>query len=35
MDNALLELVETSVIEGHEAYLKANDKKTFAKWAEG
>jgi twitching motility protein PilT len=34
MDNALMELVRTNVIDGHEAYLKAADKKLFQQWAE-
>ena len=33
MDSALLELVQTNVIEGTEAYMKASDKKAFAQWA--
>ena len=33
MDNALMELVKTGVIDGHEAYMKAGDKKPFAQWA--
>ena len=32
MDSALLELVQTQVIEGSEAYMKAADKKAFAQW---
>jgi len=35
MDSALLALVETGVIDGHEAYLKAADKKAFAQWQTG
>jgi twitching motility protein PilT len=35
MDGALMELVRTNVIDGHEAYLKAADKKLFLQWAEG
>jgi twitching motility protein PilT len=35
MDSALLELVHSGMIEGHEAYLKASDKKAFAQWASG
>jgi twitching motility protein PilT len=34
MDNALMELVRTNVLDGHEAYLKAADKKLFQQWAE-
>jgi twitching motility protein PilT len=34
MDGALMELVQAGVIDGHEAYLKASDKKIFHKWAE-
>ncbi len=34
MDNALMELVKTDVIEGRDAYLKASDKKAFAQWAQ-
>jgi len=33
LDSALMELVKTGVIDGHEAYLKAGDKKPFAQWA--
>jgi twitching motility protein PilT len=33
MDGALQELVQAGVIEGHEAYLKASDKKAFQQWA--
>jgi twitching motility protein PilT len=35
MDSALLALVQNDTIEGHEAYLKAADKKLFAQWASG
>lgn len=35
MDSALHQLVKDDVIDGHEAYLKANDKKAFARWAAG
>jgi Tfp pilus assembly ATPase PilU len=35
MDSALLDLVQDGVIDGHEAYLKASDKKPFAQWAAG
>jgi twitching motility protein PilT len=35
MDSALAELVQSGVIEGHEAYLKASDKKMFAQFAGG
>ena len=35
MDSALMELVQANVIDGHEAYLKASDKKAFQQWAEG
>lgn len=34
MDTGLMKLVKQGAIEGHEAYLKANDKKPFARWAE-
>jgi Tfp pilus assembly pilus retraction ATPase PilT len=34
MDSALLALVQSDTIEGHEAYLKAADKKLFQQWAE-
>jgi twitching motility protein PilT len=33
MDSSLMELVQANVIDGHEAYLKATDKKTFQTWA--
>ena len=33
MDSALHELVTAGMIDGHEAYLKASDKKPFAQWA--
>jgi twitching motility protein PilT len=33
MDSALVELVQNGVIDGHEAYLKAADKKPFAQYA--
>jgi twitching motility protein PilT len=33
MDSALMALVQNGVIDGHEAYLKASDKKPFARWA--
>ena len=33
MDGALLAFVTAGVIEGRQAYLKANDKKLFAEWA--
>jgi twitching motility protein PilT len=32
LDDALMALVKNGVIEGHEAFLKANDKKLFAQW---
>jgi len=35
MDGALQQLLKDEVIDGHEAYLKANDKKLFARWASG
>ena len=35
MDSALAELVQNGVIDGHEAYLKASDKKPFAQFANG
>ena len=34
MDGALMELVQADIIDGHEAYLKASDKKAFQRWAE-
>lgn len=34
MDSGLMKLVKQGLITGHEAYLKANDKKLFARWAE-
>jgi twitching motility protein PilT len=34
MDSALLALVKAGVIDGHTAYLKANDKRAFASWAD-
>jgi twitching motility protein PilT len=33
MDSALLELATSGAIDGHDAYLKASDKKPFAQWA--
>ncbi|MDH5676955.1 MAG: PilT/PilU family type 4a pilus ATPase [Myxococcales bacterium] len=33
MDGALMELVRNNTITGHEAYLKASDKKAFKQWA--
>jgi len=35
MDSALMQLVKANVIDGHQAYLKANDKKAFSRWADG
>jgi Tfp pilus assembly pilus retraction ATPase PilT len=35
MDSALQGLVAAGTIDGHEAYLKASDKKPFAQWAAG
>ncbi|MDD9944831.1 MAG: PilT/PilU family type 4a pilus ATPase [Myxococcales bacterium] len=35
MDACLMRLVREGTIAGHEAYLKANDKKQFQRWAEG
>jgi twitching motility protein PilT len=35
MDSALAQLVESGVIDGHEAYLKATDKKPFIQYANG
>ena len=33
MDGALMNLVKQGSISGHQAYLKASDKKAFAQWA--
>jgi len=35
MDTALMQCVRGDLIDGREAYLKANDKKLFSKWADG
>jgi twitching motility protein PilT len=35
MDAALMQCVRDEVIEGREAYMKANDKKLFKQWADG
>jgi len=34
MDNTLFQLAQDGIIDGHEAYLKASDKKRFQQWAE-
>jgi twitching motility protein PilT len=34
MDAALMQLVKDGVVEGHEAYLKASDKKQFQQYAQ-
>jgi twitching motility protein PilT len=35
MDAALMQCLREELIDGHEAYLKANDKKLFKQWADG
>jgi hypothetical protein len=35
MDDALEELIRQNVIDGADAYMKANDKKRFEKYYEG
>ena len=35
LDAALMQYVRDDVIDGREAYLKANDKKLFRQWADG